>query len=139
MFQLLHVDGKLRIFLSGKARPLELAPHIAGEVFVRRLPAPPPVFTAQVQIKGAGGGVFENDTFQILYDLRDVVRPAHQVSHVLQIYAGFFSYGDCQGLHRRVHAGDGLPVLDRALGEHVRFALQIALIIQYFQGAQKRV
>ena len=139
LFQLLRVDGELRILFGGGAGLGQLHPDIAGEVFIRRLPAPCPIFAALCQVEGAGGGVLENDALQILHDLRNLIGSTHQTCHILQVHAGLLANGHRQGLHRRVHAGDGLPVLDGALGEHIRLALQISFIVQHFQGTQKRV
>ena len=139
LFQLLHIDSKLRVIFCGGAGLGQLHPDVAGEVFVRRLPALRPVFAAPGKIKGAGGGVLEDNALQILHDLRNFLRSAHQTGHILQVHAGLLPNGHRQGLHRRVHAGDGLTVLDGALGEHIRLALQISFIVHHFQRTQQRV
>ena len=139
LLQLLHIDGELRVILRCEAGLGQLHPHIAGQVFVRRLPAMGPALAALRKIEGAGGGVLEDDALQIGHDLRNFVRPAHETGHVLQIHAGLLADGHRQGLHRRVHAGDGAAVLDGALGEHIRLALQLALIVDDLQRAQQRV
>ena len=139
LLQLFGVDGKFRVFFSGGTGGDELLPHIAGEVFVRRLPALVPVCTALVNVKGAGIGVLEDDPLQILHDLRNLFPAAHERSHKAQVHTGFLRNRDGQSLYRRVHAGNGLVMLDGPLGEHIRLANQLTLVTQDLQRTQQRV
>ena len=139
LLQLLHVDRELGVILRYEAGLGQLPAHIAGQVFVRRLPALCPVRAVRVQVEGAGGGVLENDALQISHDLRNFLRPAHQTGHVLQVHPGLLPDGHRQGLHCRIHAGDNAAVLDGALGEHIRLALQIAVLIQHLQRTQQGI
>ena len=46
-----------------------------------------------------------------------------------------------RGFCGSVHACDGLPLPDGALGEHIRFALELGLVlvVQHFKGAEQVV
>ena len=94
---------------------------------------------AVLHIKGAGGRVFEDNSLQIFYNLRDFFGAAHQGSHIAQIHAGFLPDGYRQCLHSRVHAGNGAVGLDGALGEHIRLALQFPLLVDNLQRAEQRI
>ena len=91
LFQRLHVDVKIRVPFCSALCLAQLLPHIAGEIFVRRLPAFAPVFTAFRIVKGTGGRFLEDNAFQIIHDLRDFLTPAHEGGHETEIYTCFFS------------------------------------------------
>ena len=98
--------------------------HVAGEVFVRRLPV-------------AVHGVEENDAIQLVDEV--VLAFAGELGHIRHIHAGFFPNGQGEGFCGGVHAGDGLTLPDGALGEHIRLALELCLvlIVQHFKGAEQ--
>ena len=101
-------------------------PDVAGEVFVRRLPV-------------AVNRVEENDAVQLVDDV--VLAFACELGHIHHIHAGFFPNGQGEGFCGSVHAGDGLPLPDGTLGEHIRLALELCLvlIVQHFKGAEQVV
>ena len=99
-------------------------PNIAGEVFIRRLPV-------------AVNRVEENDAVQLVDDV--VLALAGELGHIRHIHAGFFPNGQGEGFCGGVHAGDGLTLPDGALGEHIRLALELCLvlIVQHLKGAEQ--
>ena len=99
-------------------------PDVAGEVFVRRLPV-------------AVNRVEENDAVQLVDDV--VLALAGELGHIRHIHAGFFPNGQGEGFCGGVHAGNGLPLPDGALGEHIRLALEFGfvLIVQHLKGAEQ--
>ena len=139
LFQLFYVDSELRVYFGGGAGMGQLHTNIARQVFVRRLPALVPICALRPNVKGAGGWVFENDALQILHDLRNFLGAAHEGGHKAQIHTGPFPNRYRQGLRRCVHAGHSLVVLDGPFGEHIRFVLKVALIVQHFQGAEQGI
>ena len=99
-------------------------PDVAGEVFVRRLPV-------------AVHRVEEDDAVQLVDEV--LLAFAGELGHIRHIHAGFFPNGQGEGFCGGVHAGDGLPLPDGALGEHIRLALELGLvlIVQHFKGAEQ--
>ena len=123
---------------GGLAGDGQLLPDVAGQVLVGGLPSGVPL---AVKVEGPRGGVLEDDTLEVLDHLLNLFRApaAQELGHVPQVHAGFLPDGDRQGLGGRVHRRDRLGPLDGALGEHIRLALQAALVVQNFQGAQEAV
>ena len=62
-----------------------------------------------------------------------------QAGHVPQVYTGPFPNGDRQGVHSSIHRSHNLVGLNGTLGEHIRLALEVSIIIQNFQGTQEIV
>ena len=62
---------------------------------------------------------------------------AAELRHEGQIHSGALPDGHGEGFTGGVHAGNGGMLLDGALGEHIRLALQIAVIVQHFQRTQQ--
>ena len=62
-----------------------------------------------------------------------------QRGHEPQIHAGPLRNGDCQGFTGGIHRGDYPVGLDGAFGEHIRLALEIAIIVHDFQSAQEEI
>ena len=122
--QCLHVGQIAGAVNGGVLRLPQLLPDVAGEVFVRCLPV-------------AVHGVEENDAVQLVDDV--VLTLAGELGHICHIHAGFFPNGQGEGFCGGVHAGDGLPLPDGALGEHIRLALELCLvlIVQHFKGAEQ--
>ena len=97
------------------------------------------MLTTILQIKWAAGGIFVNDAFQVLDDLRDFLAAAHEGGHKAEIDAGSFPNGNGKGFAGGVHGFHAALLLDGALMEHICLALQLALIVQHFQRTQKIV
>ena len=91
LFQRLHVDVEIRVPLCRTLCLAQLLSYIAGEIFIRRLPAFAPVFTVFRVVKGTAGGLLENNAFQIIHNLWNLFRPAHEGSHESEIHTCFFS------------------------------------------------
>ena len=103
LFQSRHIDLKGGILLRSPLGLAELLAHIAGEVFVGGLPALVPMSPTFLQIKGAGRRVFEDDAMQLLHDLRDLLRTAHEGGHEAEIHTGFFTDGNSECFHGSVY------------------------------------
>ena len=124
--QCLHVGHIAGTVNGGFLRLPQFLAHVAGEVFVRRLP----VVVHRVE---------EDDAVQLVDDV--VLTLAGELGHIRHIHAGFFPNGQGEGFCGGVHAGNGLPLPDGALGEHIRLALELGLvlIVQHFKGAEQVV
>ena len=118
----------------------EFLAHVAGEVLVRRDQRKP----VHIQ-KGFGdmvrvliaSDVPEDHAGQLLLQLG--LRFSGELGHEGHIHLGPLPDRYCQGIHRRVHAGDMDILLDGPLGEHIRFPFQLAIIVQHLQGAEQIV
>ena len=128
-----HIPGEEWVARCHALRGTELLPDVAGEIFVRRLPALRPMLAAVLQVKWAAVGFLVNDALQILNDLRDFLTAAHEGGHKVEIDAD--SKGFAGGIHR-IYAAH---LLDGALVEHIRLALQLSVVIQHFQRTQEVV
>ena len=128
-----HIPGKEWVVRCYTLRGAELLPDVAGEIFVRRLPALCPMLAAVLQVKRTTVGFLVNDTLQILNDLRDFLAAAHEGGHKVEIDAGFFSDADSKGFAGGIHRIYAALLLDGALVEHIRLALQLSVVIQHFQ------
>ena len=84
-----------------------------------------------------GQRVFEDHALQLLDDL--LLALTGKLCHIGQIDTGFFSDGERQCLTCRIHGRDRFRFADRALGENVRFSLQIPFFVQYLQRGQQAV
>ena len=129
----IHIPGKEWVARCHALRGAELLPDVAGEIFVRRLPALRPMLAAVLQVKRAAVGFLVNDTIQILNDLRDFLVAAHEGGHKIEIDAGFFSDADSKGFAGGIHRIYAALLLDSALVEHIRLALQLSVVVQHFQ------
>ena len=114
-------------------------PHIAGQILVGGLPATVPVIAARFQIKCSRARVFEDDAFQVLHDLRYLFAAAHERRHIAEIHTSLFTDTYGKGFCGSIHALNAGFLLDGSLMEHICLALQIAVIVQHFQRAQKIV
>ena len=79
----------------------------------------------------------EDDTLQVGGQL--VYGLPGQAGHIPQIHTGTFPNGDRQGVHSSIHRSHNLVGLNGTLGEHIRLALEVSIIIQNFQGTQEIV
>ena len=129
----IHIPGEEWVARCHALRGAELLPDVAGEIFVRRLPALRPMLAAVLQVKRAAVGFLVNDTLQILNDLRDFLAAAHEGGHKVEIDAGFFSDADSKGFTGGIHRIYAALLLDSALVEHIRLALQLSVVVQHFQ------
>ena len=64
---------------------------------------------------------------------------AGQFRHVRHIHTGFFRDGHSQGFTCRIHSGNSFMGFYGTLGEHIRLAFQLAVLIQHFQSAEQVV
>ena len=62
-----------------------------------------------------------------------------QLRHICHIHTGFFRDGDSQGFAGGIHRSYRLMGLDGPFGEHIRLALQPAVLVNDFQGAEQIV
>ena len=62
-----------------------------------------------------------------------------QLRHIFHIHPRFFGDGYGKGFAGGVHAGNGFMGADRALGEHIRLAFEVAFLIQYLQRTQQAI
>ena len=129
----IHISGKERVARCHTLRGAKLLPDVAGEIFVRRLPALCPMLAAVLQVKWATVGFLVNDALQILNDLWNLFAAAHEGGHKVEIDAGFFSDADSKGFAGGIHRIYAALLLDGALVEHIRLALQLSVVVQHFQ------
>ena len=135
----IHISGKERVARCHTLRGAKLLPDVAGEIFVRRLPALCPMLAAVLQVKWATVGFLVNDALQILNDLWNLFAAAHEGGHKVEIDAGFFSDADSKGFTGGIHRIYAALLLDGALVEHIRLALQLSVVVQHFQRTQEVV
>ena len=64
---------------------------------------------------------------------------ASQLRHIRHIHAGFLRDGDGKGFTGGIHGVHRLVGLDGALGEHIRLAFQLAVLVNDFQRAEQIV
>ena len=57
--------------------------------------------------------------------------------HILHIHLGFFCDRNSQSFRSRVNRGHDLARLNGTLGEHIRFAFEVVVLVENFQGAKK--
>ncbi len=131
LFQRLHMDGEvLGIHLGRPFCPRQLLPYIAGEILVGH----------QVFRLGAvpipTHGVQEDDAFQLLIEFR--FRLAGQGTHIVHVDPGFLRHRHRKGFTGGVNGSYRHMGLDRPLGEDVRLAFQLAVIIQNLQCGEER-
>ena len=105
-----------------RLRDTQLFADIAGEVFVRRFPLL--VF-----------GIPEDHAAQL--GSKSVFVFAGELRHIFHIHTSFFGDGKSQRFRSGIHARHDLMRLDGAFGEHIRLALQVFVLVQLFQRAEK--
>ena len=102
----------------------ELLPDVPGEILIRRH-----IFGGQILSKQLWD--LEDNTVKISNQL--FLRFSGELCHVWQIHLRLFRDGYRQRFNSRVHMLHGVLLANGAFGEHVRLALQIAVVIQDFQ------
>ena len=60
-----------------------------------------------------------------------------KLAHIAHIYAGFFRDGHRQCFACRIHSSHCLMGLDGPLGEHIRLALQLSVLVDNFQRTEQ--
>ena len=134
------VDFKERIVLRGGLSLSELDAHVAGEVFIRRLPPLIPMFPAVSKVKGTGGRVLKDDAVKILHNLRDVFLAAHEPSHKRKIHTSLLANRYGQSVSSRVHVVDTALLLNRALCKNVHgLVVGFSIPILFLQGAKQEI
>ena len=91
------------------------------------------MLAAVLQVKRTTVGFLVNDALQILNNLRDFLAAAHEGGHEVEIDAGSFSDADSKGFAGGIHRIYAALLLDGALVEHIRLALQLSVVVQHFQ------
>ena len=77
----------------------------------------------------------ENDTFQLLCQV--VLGFAGELLHVSHVHTGPFGNGYGQSVAGGIHGQHRLMGLNGSPGEHIRFTLQLAVLVDNLQGAQE--
>ena len=60
-----------------------------------------------------------------------------KLAHIAHIHAGFFRDGHCQCFACRIYGSHRLMGLDGPLGEHIRLALQLSILVDNFQRTEQ--
>ena len=58
-----------------------------------------------------------------------------ETGHIFHVHICFFRNGKGQGFTGSIHRGDNPVGLNGAFGEHIRFALEVPVIVHDFQSA----
>ena len=127
--QRLHVDGVI-IWMKFRAAlgHGQLLPDVARQILISGEILGLIAFFAGIK------RIQKNDTLEVCIDF--FLRLAGELGHIGHIGLGPLTQRQGQGLGRRVHMGHGDVPLDGALAEHIRFADELALVVQHFQGGQ---
>ena len=129
LFQCSHVGLKERIAFRRDPGKLQLVPHISGQVFIRCLPA-----FINLNFRHR---ILEDDSRQLRDDFPVFPRRTKQLRHIRQVHPALLTDGNRQRLARRVHLRH-LPFrTDGALREHVRLALQFAVLVDILQRTEQ--
>ena len=131
LLQSFHIDVKRRIMLCRHFCNTQLASHITGKVLIGSLPT----FFGGIRTHR----VFEDNPSQ--FGLNDIVffRSTQQLCHERQIDLATLTDGDCQRFGRSIYTRHSAFRLDGSLGEHIRLAFQIAVLVHIFQRTQEVV
>ena len=121
-----HIDLIGRILCRSRFRLPELLPDIAGQILVSRYPAHAVLCIAE-------GRVVENHAPQLRCQFLRCL--AGQAGHIFHVHLCLFRNGEGEGFTGSIHGGDNPVGLDGAFGEHIRLALEIAVIVHNFQSA----
>ena len=120
----LNVDSKGRVAFRRRLRHAQLGTHVAGQIFIRRLPR---LFQR----------VKEDNALQVRNDF--ILRFARQPCHKRQINLRPLSNGYRKRFARRIHLRNRFPPPDRSFAENIRLAFELPVFIQYFKRAKQVV
>ena len=121
----ISVDLILRVLVCLALGNRPFLTHIAGEVFICGQ-----VFLMPIVFAGVSG-VQKNHALEVRKQVFLVL--AGEPAHIVHIHMGLFPDGQGQGLHRCVYLFSGFVAADGALGEQVRLAFQVPVLVQNFQ------
>ena len=121
----ISVDLILRVLFCLALGNRQFLTHIAGKILVRGQ-----VFLMPIVLAGVSG-VQKNHALEVRKQRFFVL--AGEFAHVFHIHMGLFPNGQRQGLHRCVYFFSGSVAADGALGEQVRLAFQVPVLVQNFQ------
>ena len=124
-----HIDCKSRVTVCGFPCRLQLLSDIAGKVVVRCFPPGQGVAVALF-------GVLEDDAGEFRRNLAFPPRAVKEFRHKGQIYGRFFPDRNRKGFRRGIHMVNGSLLVDGALKEHIRLALQLSVLVQHFQRTE---
>ena len=121
---------KLRVICRYCLCRLQLLADVTGQIFIRR----------QVDRIAIGidlYGVTEDNAGQIVDDAFGGF--PGQLGHIFQVNMALLGETECQRFLCGIHMVNCLCGADRSLGEHIRLAFEVSLIVQIFQGAEQEV
>ena len=126
-----YIDAEGRIPVCRHLCDTQLASYITRKVIIGSLPS---------NFHSIGSHrVFENHPLKLCLNRIVFSGRSKQLRHKRQIHLTTLTDGDCQSFRRRIHARHSAFRLDGSLGEHIRLAFQIAVLIHIFQRTQKIV
>ena len=120
----LNVDGKGRVAFRCRLRHAQLGAHVAGQIFIRRLPR---LFQR----------VKEDNALQVRNDF--ILRFARQPCHKRQINLRPLTNGYRKRFARCVHLRNRFFPPDRSFAENIRLAFELPVFIQYFKRTKQIV
>ena len=120
----LHIHGVFRVALCIDLCCFQFVTDISTQILIRCFP-----FIRQWVLK-------YNSCQLLLYRIHIF---SGQLCHVIEINPCFFRQGYCQCFTCRIHTCDNLCLFNGTLREHIRFALEITLIVQFFQRTQQTI
>ena len=129
-YQGFHIGNEPGVMLCEPLSVTEFLPYIAGKVLVGRHILQGLACAHRLRQRKDHAGQFLG---KLIFGL------AGQLRHERKIHADTLSDGDGQGFHSSIDMLDNFLLLDGALGEHVRFPLELLLIIQNLQRTQEVV
>ena len=126
-----HIDAEGRISVRRHLCDTQLASYITGKVIIGSLPS---------NFHSIGSHrVFEDYPSKLCLNRIVFSGCSKQLCHKRQIHLTTLTDGDCQSFRRRIHARHSAFRLDGSLGEHIRLAFQITVLIHIFQRTQEIV
>ena len=126
LFQCFYIGAVLLTGLYCHLCLTELFTDIAGEILVGSH------ITGSAALRQRFGNTEDHAT-QIRCDLGGVLC-THKLCHERQVHLTTLTNADCQSLRRSIHAGYSAFRANGTLGEHICFALEIAVLVHIFQG-----
>ena len=83
--------------------------------------------------------VLEYHAGEFRRNLRFLPRAVKKFRHKGQIHGRLFPDRNRKGFRRGIHMVNGFLLVDGALKEHIRLALQLAVLVQHFQRTEQAV